>query len=152
MKLDEIDLKLLNLLQTNARLTTKQLASELKLSTTPVHERIKKLEKEGVIKNYSARVDRMKVGKALVVYCAVSLQEHQRDTIAQFERAIAHVNEVADCSHVSGDYDYLLKVLVHDMDEYRQLLRNKLSAINGIGKVQSLFVMNEVKSTDFINL
>jgi len=152
MKLDSTDLKLLELLQKDARLTVKQLAAELKLSTTPVHERIKKLEKEGVIRNYSARVDRAKVGKTLVVYCAVSLQEHQRDRINLFEEAIKEVKEVMDCAHVSGDYDYLLKILCKDMDDYRQLLRNKLSAIKGIGKVQSLFVMNEVKSSDVISL
>lgn len=150
MKLDKTDLKLLELLQADARLTVKQLAAELKLTTTPVHERIKKLEREGVIKNYSARVDRTKVDKNMVVYCTVSLQEHQRDNISVFEQSIRKLNEVIDCAHVSGDYDYLLKLLVKDMDEYKVVLRDKLATVKGIGKVQSLFVMNEVKSSDVI--
>ncbi|HEX4886487.1 MAG TPA: Lrp/AsnC family transcriptional regulator [Luteibaculaceae bacterium] len=151
MKLDAIDRKILTLLQQDGRLTIRQLALHLHLTPTPVHERIKRLEREGIIEGYSVRINRKKAGKALVVFCEVNLVAHERDAIAYFEQYIGQLDEVVACHHVSGDSDYLLEIWATDMDTYRGFLRNKLSSAPNVGKVKSLFAMSEIKRSAVIN-
>lgn len=151
MKFDETDKQILHFLQKDAKMTTKEIAFHLKLSTTAIYERIKKLEKEGVIQKYVAVLDKEKIDKSFMAYCHVRLQQHTKANVEEFERQVVKLPEVLECIHVSGDYDYILKVCVKNMKEYRSFLVNKLTALKGIGSTQSTFMLNEVKNTTLIN-
>ncbi|RKF04798.1 AsnC family transcriptional regulator [Tenacibaculum lutimaris] len=152
MKLDKIDRKLLELLQVDSKQTTKQLSLQLGLSVTAVYERIKKLEKEEVIKQYVALVNKNKIGKSFLVFCHIRLEKHTKEYIAVFEREINKLEEVTECFHVSGDYDYILKIYVKDMDEYREFMVNKITALKHIGSTHSIFTIGEVKNSIAIAL
>ena len=152
IKLDETDKKLLNLLQGNSKLTNKQLAHHLNLSTTPVFERIKRLENTGVIERYGAVVNRKKLGKQLVVFCNVSLKQHAHDDIRKFEMEIEKLTEVMECHHIAGMFDYTLKIITDNMDSYHDFVYNKLAAVSNIGNVRSSFVMREIKNSKIIHL
>lgn len=152
MKFNETDLRLLNLLQADCKKTTKEYAHSLGLSTTAVYERIKRLEKTRTVTNYVALVDKYHVERSFTVYCHVKLVQHTRDNILQFEREVLKLEEVVECYHLSGDYDYLLKILVKDMEAYRDFMVSKLTAINHIGSTQSSFSIKEVKHTTSIPL
>ncbi len=142
---DEIDIKILELLQQDAKKGIKELAFEVGLSATPVYERIKRLEKNDIIKKYSVLLNREKIGLELMVFCMVSLQTHSMQRIEQFENAVKEMQEVAEAYHISGEYDYLLKVICHDNKEYHDFLVHKLSKLEMVAKVQSQFVMAETK-------
>jgi Lrp/AsnC family leucine-responsive transcriptional regulator len=145
IKIDAKDRELLMLLQEDSKRTTKEYANRLGLSATAVYERIKRLEKTGVITKYVALVDKTKVNKAFMVLCHVKLIQHIKDYVLQFEREVVQLEEVSECHHISGDYDYILKVNVSDMEAYREFMVTKLTAIKNIGSTQSSFVINEVK-------
>ncbi|MCK5443897.1 MAG: Lrp/AsnC family transcriptional regulator [Maribacter sp.] len=147
MKFDAIDRKLLTLLQEDCKRTTKEYANQLNLSVTAIYERIKRLEKSAVITRYVALVDKKKVDKAFVVLCHVKLTQHYKEYVLQFEREVLQLHEVVECYHTSGDYDYILKIHVGDMEAYRDFMVTKLTALNHIGSTQSSFVINEVKHT-----
>ena len=146
-KLDRIDIRILDLLQHDARLTNKQVAEELGMSTTPVFERIKKLEKKGIIQKYVALLDRRKIGKNLIAYGTVRLKEHTQESISEFVAHVKSFPEVVECIHTTGMGDYLLKMAVEDMDAYHKFVMDKLSAIKVISHVQSSFVLDEVVKT-----
>jgi DNA-binding Lrp family transcriptional regulator len=145
MELDEIDRQILDALQRNSRITTKELSCDLKLSQTPIYERIKRLEREGVIKGYVALLNKEKVGKPMLAYCSVQLKEHAKPFLEQFEREVVTFSEVVECYYIAGNFDYLLRVLVKDIAQYQNFLVNKLAALKNIQNVQSMFVMTEVK-------
>ena len=152
MILDTIDKKLINLLQTNSKQTTKQLSLQLNLSVTAVYERIKKLENSKVIEKYVVIANKKKIEKSFLVFCHVKLLQHSKEYVTVFEREILKLEEVSECFHVSGDYDYILKIYVKDMEEYRQFMVTKLTAIKYIGSTQSTFAIEEVKNTTAIHL
>lgn len=152
MKLDLIDKKLINLLQNNSKQTTKQLSLQLNLSVTAVYERVKKLEKEGVIKKYVTLINKNKVEKSFLVFCHLKLEKHTKEYITVFEQEIDKLKEVTECFHVSGDYDYILKIYVKDMEEYREFMINKLTALKYIGSTHSIFTIGEVKNSNAIAL
>ncbi|MFD1064285.1 Lrp/AsnC family transcriptional regulator [Winogradskyella litorisediminis] len=147
MHLDETDKRLLKLLQTDCKQTTKALSHNLGLSVTAVYERVKKLENQGVINSYVALLDKHKIDKDFVAFCHVKLTQHTQEYVVQFEREVAKLAEVLECYHISGDYDYLLKVLVEDMEAFRDFMVKKLTTISHIGSTHSMFMINEVKHT-----
>ena len=146
-KLDQKDLAILKLLQQNARATVKEISDKIHLSTTPVYERIKRMEEAGVIKQYATLVDHSKVKKGLMVICYVSLKQHSKTVGAKFIKAIQEMNEVIECYNISGEFDFMLKVVVESMDAYYDFHVNKLSEMENIGNVQSVFVMGIIKQT-----
>lgn len=152
MKLDLIDRRLLELLQHDAKQTTKVLALKLNLSKTAVYERIKKLEKQGVIQKYTALIDRRKTNMAFVVFCHIRLTKHIKEQLLGFEKQVIQLKEVLECYHVSGDYDYMLKVHVPDMEAYREFMTSKLTTLSHIGSTQSVFMIEEVKNTTDLKL
>lgn len=152
MTFDTTDLSLLTLLQSNSDRTTKEYANHLGLSTTAVYERIKRLEKSGVISKYVALLDKDKVDRGFVIFCSIKLIQHIKEYVLQFEREILKLEEVAECHHLSGDYDYLLKIHVRDIKAYREFMVTKLTAIKNIGSTHSAFVINEVKYTTAVHL
>lgn len=152
MPLDKTDLRILNMLQNNSNLTTKELAAKVNLSTTPVFERVKKLEKEGYIKKYKAILDPEKLDRGLMVFCNIRLKEHTRKIGNQFVKDILSLDEVTECYNISGDYDFLLKVLVKDMKDYQNFVLNHLGELQNIGSAHSTFVMGEIKNSYLVPL
>jgi len=145
--LDKTDLVILRLLQQNARITIKEIAEEVHLSTTPVHERIRRLEENGVIRQYVTLLDGAKVGKGLMVICYLSLRQHSKEAGKKFIQTILQMNEVLECLTISGEFDFMLKVVAGNMDDYYDFHVNRLSQIDNIGNVQSVFVMGVIKQT-----
>jgi Lrp/AsnC family leucine-responsive transcriptional regulator len=143
--LDATDKQILNLLQEDAKYTNKEIAEKLNMTTTPIFERIKKLEREGFIQKYVALVDRKKVQLSLLAFCDVSLKEHTTEYLECFQRDVQSLEEVVECYHIAGMFDYLLKVVVPDMDTYQNFVAKKLASLDNIGRVQSSFVMTEIK-------
>lgn len=152
MELDAVDKQLLHLLQTDSKQTNKALAYQLDMSVTAIFERIKKLENAGVIQKYVALVNYKKASHAFVAFCHIKLVQHTHDYVVKFEKEVTNLSEVLECYHVSGDYDYLLKVVVKDMDDFRAFLVNKLTSIQHIGSTHSMFVISEVKHTTAISI
>jgi len=148
--LDKVDRQILDLLQENAHLTIQEIGQRINLSKTPVHERIKRLEREGYIDKYVTLLNKKKLGNLLMVYCQVTLDKQTRTTFDEFDRAIASLPPVMECSLVSGTFDYLLKILVRDMEAYNQFYQEKLSALPGVLHISSFFVMAEVKSSTVV--
>lgn len=147
VSLDAKDISILALLQQNARMTVKEIADTIHLSTTPVHERIKRLEANGVIKQYATLVDHTKVKKGLIAICYVSLKEHSKTAGTKFIKAINAMTEVIECYNISGEFDFMLKVVTEDMNAYHDFHVNKLSSIENMGHVQSVFVIGIIKQT-----
>ncbi len=145
--LDKADLAILKLLQQNARITVKEISEKIHLSTTPVHERIKRLEQTGVIKQYATLLDYTKVKKGLMVICYVSLRQHSKNAGVQFIKTINELHEVIECYTISGEFDFMLKVVAEDMNAYYDFHVNKLGQIENMGHQQSVFVMGIVKET-----
>lgn len=150
MKLDQTDKKLLDLLQRNSKRTNKELSSKLSLSVTAVYERIRKLERGGVISRYVALVNPEEIEKSFMAFCQIKLVQHTKTNVTQFEEQVAGLSEVVECYHISGEYDYILKVLVKDMQAYREFMLNKLTALEHIGSTQSTFVISPVKDSTVI--
>jgi len=145
-KLDKVDLQILRTLQENARLTTKELAARVSLSSTPVFERLKRLESGGYIKKYIAVLDAEKLNQGFVVFCSVKLRRLNRDIAAEFTRIIQDIPEVTECYNISGSYDYLLlKIHAPNMKYYQEFILNVLGTIDSLGSLESTFVMAEVK-------
>lgn len=152
MNFDEKDKKLLFLLQEDAKKTNKFLAGELNLSVTAVFERIKKLEKQKVIKKYIALVDKKQLKRDFIVFCQVKLIQHKKEYISQFEKEIKKFPEILECFHVSGDSDYILKIALENIQEYREFMVSKLTSMEHISSTESSFVIEEVKNTTTVFL
>jgi len=152
MNLDALDISILKLLQKDAKLTNKALSNQLSLSVTAIYERVKKLEKSGIIKQYVALLSKEKVNQSFVAFCHVKLVKHTHENIKKFEKEVIKIDEVLECYHLSGDYDYLLKVHVKDMEEYRKFMIEKLTNLDHIGSTHSMFMINQVKHTTAFNI
>ncbi|MDV6167250.1 Lrp/AsnC family transcriptional regulator [Flavobacterium sp. DG1-102-2] len=150
--MDTTDRKLLMLLQQDSTKTTKELSLKLNLSVTAIYERVKKLEREGIIKKYVAILDQKKVEKTFVVFCHLKLIQHTKEYLTRFEQEVTKLEEVLECYHVSGDYDYILKIYVKDMEAYREFMVTKLTTLQHIGSTHSTFMISEVKNTNVIVL
>jgi Lrp/AsnC family leucine-responsive transcriptional regulator len=147
VNLDEKDMAILRLLQGNAKMTVREIAGLIHLSTTPVHERIKRMEDTGVILQYATLVNHSKVKKGLMAICYVSLKEHNKKSGTKFIKIIQELPEIIECYNISGEFDFMLKVVVENMDAYYDFHVNKLGQIENIGHIQSTFVMGVIKQT-----
>jgi DNA-binding Lrp family transcriptional regulator len=143
--LDETDIGLLNLLQADALLSHKQLADKLHKSVTPIHLRVRRLKEEGYIKRYAAIVDPKKIEMGLIGYIQVQLVKHSEESLTAFMNEVVQLAEVMECYHMTGAFDFLLRIAIRDMDAYNKLLMKKLANLPGVSMMQSFFVMSEVK-------
>ena len=143
--LDNDDLRILQLLQHDARLTNKEIADKIGKSVSPVYERIRRLQDDGIIQQYVAVLDKRKIGKPLTAYTHVQLKEHADHMMKTFEKEVIKIPEVMECYHMTGQFDYLLKVALADMDEYYGFIINKIAKLPNVGTVQSFFVLFEAK-------
>ena len=148
--LDQKDLAILKLLQSNARATVKEISDKVNLSTTPVFERIKWMEETGVIKQYATLIDPAKLNKRLMVIVYVSLKQHNKTAGSKFVKTINEMGEVLECYSISGEFDFMLKIVVEDMNAYYDFHVNRLSEMENIGNVQSIFVMGIAKQTHIL--
>ncbi len=146
MTITPIDKLILKEIQHNAKITLKELSEKCGLSPTPIFERLRKMEQEDIIKGYKTELNAVKLGYSLVVMCYVSLQNHQSDLINTFQKEVVKFDEVQECYHIAGVYDYLLKIIVPDIETYQIFINNRLATLDNIGNVQSNFVMNVLKT------
>ncbi len=150
--LDTIDTQILAILQKNSNRTTKSIAKELGMTTSPIFERIKKLEKEGYIKKYVAVLNNKKIGLKLTVFIGITLQGHTRSYLEKFVKEINNFPEVVECHRVSGNFDYLLKLVVEDIEAYETFIISKLTLLHYLGNIQSLIALSTGKDTNEIDL
>lgn len=148
--LDATDKKLLRLLQTNSRLTVKELADAVNLSTSPTFERQKRLERGGFIKGYGAIVDPRKLGNSIQVLCNIRLKQHTHDMIQQFMDTVQDIDQITECFNTTGDYDFLIKVFARDMEDYQDFMLNTLGNIDCIGSLHSIIVIGTIKDSHCI--
>ncbi|ASZ14587.1 Lrp/AsnC family transcriptional regulator [Chitinophaga pendula] len=147
ISLDEKDMHILRLLQEDAKMTIRDIAAQLHLSTTPVYERIRRMEQSGVIQQYAAIVDPRKINRGLTVLCYITLKEHGTKAGGKFINEIIGFPEVTECLNVSGESDFLLKIQVRDMDDYQAFFVNKLGEVDNISHMKSSFVISVIKTT-----
>jgi Lrp/AsnC family leucine-responsive transcriptional regulator len=145
--LDKKDFEILRLLQGNAKLSVRDVATKIHLSATPTHERIKRLEEKGVIKQYAALLDHKLVKKSIMAICNISLSEHNKKNGKALIDAVSEFDEVVECYNISGQYDFMLKIVTESMEAYHRFYVNKPSEIKGIGHMHSIFVMDVIKDT-----
>ncbi|MGQ9798646.1 MAG: Lrp/AsnC family transcriptional regulator [Ignavibacterium sp.] len=145
MKIDSIDKQILSILQQDAKITNVELARKIGISPPAMLERVKRLEKNGIIKRYVAIVDPSKISKGIFALVSVSLSAHQLSSIDQFTRQIKKLDEVLECYHVAGEEDFILKIAVSSIEEYEKFILSKLTKINGVNKVNTKFVLSTVK-------
>jgi len=150
-KLDQSDRQILNILQDDGRITNAKLSKDLGMSPSPMLERVRKLEKNGYIKKYVALIDGKRVNRGTIAIVSVSLAIHQPGIVDSFVEHISKLNEVLECYHISGENDFLLKVVVSGIDEYRDWVLNKLTPLEGINKIQTSFALRTVKHTTKID-
>ena len=143
--LDNDDLRILQLLQHDARLTNKEIADKIGKSVSPVYERIKRLQANGYIKHYAAILDNKLINRSLIAYTNVHLKDHSQATMLDFEKRVSNFSEVMECYHMTGEYDFLLKVAVSNMEAYYDFVINRLAKLPNVGTVQSFFVLHESK-------
>lgn len=143
--LDQTDHHIIRLLSENGKMANKQLAEQVGLSVSPTFERVKRLERLGVIRGYRAEINRKLLGIGLRVFCYVTLKAHDRESIDDFEHAVVNLEEVVHCNHLAGQYDYSLFIEVVDIEAYQAFLKQKLAGIPGIANVQSSFVLSSIK-------
>lgn len=151
-KLDKTDIDIINALQNDAKINIKELSNRLHISKTPIYERIKRLENEGYIKRYVTLIDNKKAGLPLIVFCNVSLAVHDDEHIQRFQKEIKEIDEIMECYSTGGVYDFLLKVVLKDLDDYNRFAFQKLTKVHGIVKMQSSFVLDEIKHITSLNI
>lgn len=144
-ELDDIDKSILKLLQEDSRLSNKQLASQLHRSPNPIYARVRRLQDEGYIRRYTTILNGKKIGRGVTFYTRVKLKEHSQKSLKAFMQEVVKLSDVMECYHMSGDFDFILKIVIKDLDDYNKLLMDKLSNLPDVGTMESTFVMSEVK-------
>ena len=152
IKLDLTDHKILHILQENSKITTKEISQQLNLSQTPIYERIKRLENNGVIRKYVALLDLEKINQPVITFCTIRLEKHSPEILNDFETVVRSFNEIIECYYIAGNYDYLVKVITPSMKDYQNFVINKLSKNTRVAQIQSSFVMSNVKYTTAIDI
>ena len=145
VKLDSTDIRILELLQKDAKMNIKEIASDLDMTKTPIYERIKRLERKGTIDKYVAIVNRKELPSYMIVFCSVMLDSQKLEEIERFKKEVLHIPEVLECYLMGGTNDFLLKVVVKDLEAYHQFSSGKLAALPNVGQIKSEFVLHEVK-------
>jgi DNA-binding Lrp family transcriptional regulator len=148
--LDELDINILQILQSNARISNVELARRVNLSPPATLARVKRLDESGYIEGHATLVNRRKAGYDMLCFVSVSLQLHDIEQVTGFRDAVGQMPEVLECHHVTGDYDYLLKVVAHNTKDLENFLLRKLTPIPGVARIHTSLVLNEVKSTTII--
>ena len=147
IQLDDLDLSILRILQENGRLSNVDLASQINLSPPATYTRLKRLEKLGYIRDYVALLNWGKMGYDMICFINISLQMHQPDDVEKFRQRISNLPEVLECHHVTGEYDYLLKIAIKNRDDLDRFVMKQLTPIPGIARIYTSLALNEIKAT-----
>ena len=147
LTLDRVDKSLLRALQLDGRLSNVQLAKKISLSPPATHSRLRRLEKGGYVRQYTAVVDRDKAGYDLLCFIHISLQMHQVAQVEKFREATRRMPEVLECHHITGEYDYLLKVVLKNRKDLERFVVDKITPIPGVARIHTSLVLTEVKAT-----
>ncbi|MEI8648568.1 Lrp/AsnC ligand binding domain-containing protein [Paraglaciecola sp. Hal342] len=150
--LDRTDLKILDILQRECRISNVELANQIHLSPTPCLERVRRLEKNGYIEKYVAHLNPKKLKANLTAYVQLSLASTSTESVKEFNQQVSEIDEIVECAMVAGQFDYLIKIRIENMDEYCKFLGSKLASIKGVTQTHTYVVMEEVKSTHLIQL
>ena len=150
INLDTVDYQILTLLQEDSKRNVKEIAHDLNLTKTPVYERIKRMERNGIIAKYVALIDRKKIASSIFVFLSGSLKVSKFEQTQEFYEAVMDVPEILECYLLGGDRDFLLKVIARNLDSYHEFYANKIASIPHIGEIRSSFVLKEVKHTTAI--
>lgn len=150
--LDPIDLKIIEELQRDGKQSIKQLSQKINLSITPTHERIKKIEASGIIEKYVAIVNPELLGKNLIVYCQVTLVQHEDNAFKKFEDYVNSISKILEVSYIAGSFDILLKIILKDMNEYQNFVLKEMSQLEIISNIQSSFVIKQIKNDTLISV
>lgn len=145
IKIDQTDRKILQILQSNAKITNAQLSKEIGLSPAPTLERVKKLENLGIIKSYHATLDTEKVGLGVTTFVQVFLQNHKKSCLDAFVEKINKIHNVIECHHITGSCDFILKVIAADIQSYQKLMLEEISEIEEISNMQSMVILSTFK-------
>ncbi len=146
-KLDETDKKILEILQSRAKITNAKLSEEIGLSPAPTLERVKKLEQTGIITSYHAQLDPAKIGLGVTTFVLVTLTGYNRINIESFVKQINKIPEVIECHHITGAGDFILKIIARDISSYQRLILEKVSDIKEIDNLQSMVVLSTYKDS-----
>lgn len=145
MKLDQIDRKILEILQKNAKITNAQLSKEIGLSPAPTLERVKKLEQSGIIESYHAKLDPTKIGLGVSTFVHVTLKGHNKENINIFLNSIQDIDEIVECHHITGSGDFVLRIIAKDIASYQNLMLEKVSEIPVVDNLQSMVILSTFK-------
>ncbi len=148
--LDDLDRKILSLLQSDGSLSNVELARRINLSPPATHARVKRLEQEGIVHAYTALVDRDKAGYDLLCFIQVSMQVHELAQVERFREAVRQMPEVLECHHITGEFDYLLKVVLHNRKDLERFVVDKLTPTLGVGRIHTSLALAEVKATTIL--
>ncbi len=148
--LDKTDLKIIKILQENGKITNLQLSSEVGLSPAPTLERVKKLENAGIIKSYHARVNELELGIGIQVIIQISLSRQRDNAISNFVKHIQKIDEIMECYQVTGNADYIMKIMVKDISAFEKLIAEKISKIEEIGQMKTMVILSQVKNSPVI--
>jgi len=151
-ELDELDLSILRTLQENGRISNVDLASQINLSPPATYTRLKRLEKQGYIRNYVALLDWKQMGYDMICFINISLQMHQPSEVEKFRKRIRHLPEVLECHHVTGEFDYLLKIAIKNRDDLDRFVMKQLTPIPGIARIYTSLALNEIKATTALQI
>jgi len=143
--LDDIDKRILALLQKDAEMTDKEIGDKLSRSITAIRSRIKRLKDEGFIRRYTVLLDPAKIGRGLLAYTQITLSKHSQKGLTDFQQQVVLLPEVTECYHMNGTYDFLLRIAIKDMEEYNRVLMAKLSKLKNVRTMHTFFVMSELK-------
>ncbi len=143
--IDEVNRQILNILQDEGAITNAELANKVGMAPPTVLERVKKLERQGIIRKYVALVDEAKIGRGIIAFVSISVADHSTLGIKNFHREILRLPEVLECYHIAGEKDYLIKVIAKDIPDYETFAIEKLAALPNIGKISTMFVLSTVK-------
>lgn len=152
MKLDKIDKNILEILQKNGNITNSQLSKEIGLSPAPTLERVKKLEQSNILKSYHAKLNTQTLGLGVMVFVSISLSSHKVGKLESFVKKITNIPEVLECYNVTGQGDFLVKILIEDIATYHTLIVQKLSQIEEIGNMSSMIVLHDYKPDAIITI
>ena len=150
IELDDIDKQIIAHLQENARISNREIAKRVGLTATPTIERVKRLEREGVIKGYTVVLEKEKVGKGMTVFVKVTLSVHQMSLLDDFIEAVRGIPEILSCYHTTGQSDFLLQVVATDIADYERLLRDKLTTLPDVQRLETTMVLRAIKEGGYI--
>lgn len=149
-EIDDIDRKIIAALQADGKITVNELAEKVGLSASPCARRVRMLEQSGVIKGYAAIIDQKKVGLPISAFASIKLERQREDALERFSKAVARWPEVVDCYLMTGQRDYLLRIVVADLEAYEEFLNDKLTRLDGVASIETSFALKQVKRSEVL--